>query len=103
MGYAAVGDIGDVQQPVNAAEVDKRAVLRQIFDGAGYYRTLAQRFERDGLAGVYFLLNGEFAGNHYVAALPVQFDNLDGNVVTDDMFDIAQRANVHMPARDEGL
>src|SRR5665213_2413314 len=103
MGYAAVGDIGDVQQPVNAAEVDKRAILRQIFDGAGNYRALVQCFERDGLAGVHFLLNGEFAGYHYVAALPVQFDNLDGDIVTDELFDIAQRAHVHLRARHEGL
>ena len=32
---AAVGNIGDVQQAVNAAQIDERAVFGQILDGAG--------------------------------------------------------------------
>jgi hypothetical protein len=32
MGDAAVGNIGDVEQAVDAAEIDKRAVFGQVFD-----------------------------------------------------------------------
>ena len=46
MGQASPGHVGDVQQAIEPAQINKRAVLSQVLDHAGEHRTFFQVLER---------------------------------------------------------
>ena len=84
MADAAVRHVGDVQQAVDAAQIDERAVFGQVLDHAGDDRALCEMLQGDGLAELFLLLgHGRFARNHHVAAAAVELDDLDRNVLPD--------------------
>ena len=43
-----------------------------------------------------------FAGNDYIAAFAVQFDQLHRNILSDELFHIPNRPHIHLGARHEG-
>ena len=47
---AAVRHVAHVQQPVDAAQIDERAVIGEVFDDAGDHRAFKQMLERGHLA-----------------------------------------------------
>ena len=92
----AIRNVGDVKQPVDSAEIDKSAVLRQILDGAGEDSAFVQGFESDVLAGFDLFEHGQFARNHDIAALAVQLHDLDRNVLAGELFEVAHGAHIHL-------
>src|SRR5207248_9995657 len=69
------GNIGNVQQTINAAEVDERAVFSKIFDYAGEHRALFQMLQRLGFLLVLFLLQNLLTRDDDVTALLVYLNN----------------------------
>ena len=65
------GHIGNVQQAINAAEVDERAVFSKIFDYSREHRALFQMLQRFGFLLVLFLFQNLLARDDDVAALLV--------------------------------
>src|ERR1051326_8030044 len=65
---AAVRHVGDVQEPVDAAQIDERSIVRQIFDHTGYHCIFREMFQSGALADIDFLFNGGTPGYTPVAA-----------------------------------
>src|ERR1035438_10344276 len=96
------GHVGDVQQAVQAAEIDERAVLGHVLDHAAHHRTLHQVGERDVLAGVDFVFQQNFAGHHNVAATTIELDDADFDVLAFESIQIPHRLHVHLGTGEEG-
>ena len=99
---AAPGDVGDVQQPVDAAQIDKRAVVGDVLDHAvddlALFEVLHQFL---ALLGSRLFEHGA-AGHHDVAAAAIHFQNLERLIDVHQRGDVADRADVHLAARQEG-
>ena len=98
----APGDIGDVQQAVDAAEVDEGAVVGDVLDHAvddlTFFEVLHQFL---ALLGSRLLQHGA-AGHHDVAAAAIHFQNLERLVDVHQRGDVADRPDVDLAARQEG-
>ena len=95
--------VGDVEQAVDAAEVDKRAVVGEVLDGAGEDRALFQVFEGLRAALGLLFLENLLARDDDVAALLVQLDDADLNRLADVRVQIAHRAQLQLRAGQERL
>ena len=99
---APPGDIGDVQQAVDTAEIDESAVIGDVLDDA--IEDLAFRQVGDQLRpgfGAGFFQNGA-ARNNDVVAGTVHFQNLEGLGLAHQRRDITHRPDIHLAARQEG-
>src|SRR5262249_22126439 len=98
---AAPGDVGDVQQAVDAAEVDERAVVRDILDDAvddlTFLEVLHQLLALLGAA----LLQHRAARHHDVAAPAIHFENLERLRHVHQRAHVADRPDVDLAARQE--
>src|SRR5690606_27502384 len=74
---AAPAHIGDMEQAVDAAEIDERAVLGDVLDRTGDDHALLEVLEGLGLEPVALLLEEHAAREHDVAALLVELDDLE--------------------------
>ncbi len=83
MRHAAIGDVGNVQQAIDTAEIDKGAVVGEVLYDAGDDRAFFQMLERVTLAQVDFFFNGQLARDDDVAAAAVELDDLDWDVLAD--------------------
>jgi hypothetical protein len=98
-----VGHVGDVQQAIDAAKVDERTVVGDVLDD-----TLADvAFGHVGhdfrtLFGAALFKDGAARDND-VAARAVQLENGEGLNFAHERADIADRADVHLGARKEGV
>ena len=99
---AAPGDVGDVQQAVDAAEVDERAVVGDVLDHAvddlTFFEVLHQFL---ALLGARLFQHGA-ARHHDVAAAAIHFQNLERLIDVHQRRDVADRADVDLTARQEG-
>src|SRR5271166_529819 len=86
MGQASPGHIGDVQQAVNAAEINERAVVGQVLHRAGNNAVFLQMLAR----------------RHDVAALLVQLDDANLNVVALHPVQVADRAQIDLRTGEKG-
>src|SRR5258708_22934444 len=101
MRQPAPGHVGYVEQTVNAAQVNKSSVVGEVLHRPGHDGVFLQRFECLGaLAGVFFFQN-RFARNHNVAALLVQLDHADFNLLALQHVEVADRMYVHLGTRHE--
>ena len=99
MRKASPGHVGDVQQSVDAAQVDKRAVVGQVLDRAGQDGVFVQLLQRLGaLLGLLFFQQ-LLARDHDVAALLVQLDDANIDLVTLQAIEIAHRAQIDLRTR----
>ena len=60
MAHAAPRHVGDVQQAVDAAEIDERAVVGDVLDGALEHLAFGERMQRVLLLLGVFLLEEDF-------------------------------------------
>ena len=74
---AAPAHVGDVQQAVDAAEVDEGAVLGEVLDLAGHDLALGELLQGLALLLLALLLEQDAARQHDVAALLVELDDLE--------------------------
>ena len=75
--HAPPGEVGDVQQAVDAAQVHERAVVGDVLDDALDHRALGQGLEQ--LLALLALrgLEHRAARHHHVVALAVELDDLE--------------------------
>src|SRR4029077_7098948 len=100
---AAPGHVGDVEQSIHAAEVDERAEVGEILHGAG-----------DGVADLHaleellaflapFLLDELAPAEDDVAAIVVNFDDLEIVGVADELLEVAWRDDVDLRGGEESF
>ena len=86
--------VGDVQQAVDAAQVDERAVVGEVLDHALDDRAFLQLVEQFGALGAVFLLDDRAARHHDVVALLVELDDLEFERLALEVARVAHRAHV---------
>src|SRR5208337_328551 len=96
------GDVGDVQEAVDAAEVDERAVVGEVLDRAVDDLALGQvGDDLVALLGPALLEHGA-AGDNDVAAAAVHFQDLERLRHVHQRRDVAHRPDVDLAARQKG-
>ena len=101
MADAAPRHVGDVQKPVDAAQVDERAVIGDVLDGALEHLALGERVQRVLLLLRVLLLEEDLAGQHDVAALLVDLDDAHPQFLAAQRIEIAHGAHVDLRAGQE--
>src|SRR4051812_18673140 len=95
-------DIGDVQQAVDAAEVDERTVIGDVLDYAVDHLTLFEVLHQFlALLGA-GLFENRTARHHDVAAAAIHLQNLERLRIVHQRCDVADRADVDLRTRQEG-
>src|SRR5690606_24234019 len=98
----APGDVGDVQQAVDAAEVYERTVVGDVLDHAVDHLALFELLDDLGtLLGAALLEDGP-ARDDDVAATLVHLQDLEGLRDVHQRADVADRTDVDLRARQEG-
>ncbi len=99
---AAPCDVGDVQQAVDAAEINERTVIGDVLDDAFDHLALFELLDDfRTLFGARFFENGT-ARNDDIAAALVHFQNLEGLRHVHQGRDVADGADIDLGARQEG-
>src|SRR4029078_1062048 len=98
----APGDIGDVQEAVDAAEINERTVIGDVLDHAVDHLTLFEVLHQIlALLGA-GLFENRAARHHDVAAATVHLEDLERLRVVHQGCYVADRADVDLRARQEG-
>src|SRR5207237_1277024 len=96
------GDIGDVQQAIDAAEINERAVIGDVLDHAVDHLTLFEVLHQFlALLGA-GLFENRAARHHDVAAVAVHLEDLERLRIVHQRRDVADRADIDLRARQEG-
>src|SRR5579859_6108501 len=99
----APGHVSDMQQAVNAAQINESAVVGEVLDRSGHDGALGQVLQRFAALGSDFFIQDGLARNHDVAALLVQLDDADVNLVALQRLQIPHRVHVHLRTGHEGF
>ena len=99
--HAAPRHVGDVQQAVDPAEIDERAVVGDVLDDAGEDLALGQRVERVLLLLRVLLLEEDLAREHDVAPLLVDLDDAHAQLLAAQGIEVANGADVDLRAGQE--
>src|SRR5213078_2647730 len=99
----APAHVGDVEQTVDAAEVDERAVLGEVLDDALDDLAFLKALERRLLERGALLLEQHAARQHDVAALLVELDDLELEALAEERVEVAHRAQIDLRAGEERL
>src|SRR6267154_2158395 len=98
----APGDIGDVQEAVDAAEINERTVIGDVLDHAVDHLTLFEVLHQFlALLGA-GLFENRAARHHDVAAAAVHLEDLERLRIVHQRRDVADRTDVDLRARQEG-
>ena len=92
----APGDVGDVHEPVDAAQVHKRAVVRDVLDHAAHDLPFDERGECRLFFQVLLLLQNRPAGEDDVAAAGVHLDDLQVQGLADELAEVRDRLDVDL-------
>ena len=101
MADAAPRHVGDVQQAVDAAEVDERAVVGDVLDHAAQHLAFGQRLERLLLLLGVLFFEQDLAREHDVAALLVDLDDAHPELLPLQRVEVAHRPHVDLAAGQE--
>jgi hypothetical protein len=101
MSDAAPRHVGDVEQAVDAAEIDERAVVGDVLDDALEHLALGERLERVLLLLGVLLLEERLAREDDVAALLVDLDDAHAQFLAAQRVEIAHRTHVDLRAGQE--
>ena len=99
---ATPGEVRDVEETVDATEVDEGAVVGDVLDDALDDGAFLERFEELGAFFAHVGFNDGTAGNHDVVALAVELDNLEFEGLAFVRRRVLDRTGVHEGAREEG-
>src|SRR6266852_553214 len=99
---APPGDVGDVQEPVDAAEIDEGAVIGDVLDDAGEDLAFLERGDQLGALLRPALLEHGAARHHDVAARAIHLEDLEGLRRVEQRRDVAHRPYIDLAARQEG-
>ena len=98
---AAPGDVGDVQQPIDAAEIDEGAVVGDVLHHAVEDHAFLQALDQlAALLGAGLLQHGA-AGDDDVAARAVHLEDLERLRAAHQRADVAHRADIDLAAGQE--
>ena len=98
---APPGDVGDVQQAVDAAQIHEGAVIGDVLDHAFDHLAFGEGGDQLGtLLGALFFQHGA-ARHHDVAAAAIHFQDLERLRLVHQRADIAHRAHVDLAAGKE--
>src|SRR5262249_37230837 len=93
--------VRDVQQAVDAAEVDERTVVGEVLDRAAHDRAFLQVLHERAALGGELLLDDRTTRNNDVVALLVELDDLELEWLVFEIGRVAHRAHVDERARQE--
>ncbi len=99
---AAPRDIGDVQQAVDAAEVNERTVIGDVLDHAVDDLTLFEVLHQFLTLFGAGLFENRATRHHDVAAAAIHLEDLERLRVVHQRSDVADRTDVHLRTRQEG-
>jgi hypothetical protein len=99
---AAPGQVGDVQQTIDAAQVDECAVVGDVLDDTLDGGAFLQVFHQLFAIGVSGGFQDGTAGQHDVVALAVELDNLEFEGLAFVRGGVLDRTHVDQRARQEG-
>ena len=91
--------VGDVQQTVDAAEVDERTVVGKVLDQALDLGAFGQALEQRIAFGAGLGLDHRAAADHHVVALAVDLDDFEFKRLAFEVARVAHRTHVHQRAR----
>src|SRR6266702_523351 len=100
---AAPAHVGDVEQAVDAAQVDEGAVVGEVLHHALQDGALLQVLERLLLQLLALLLEEHAAREDDVAALLVELDDLELELLADELVEVPHRADVDLRPGQERL
>ncbi len=101
MRHAPPGDVGDVQETIDAAEIDEGAVVGDVLDRAFEHLAFGERGDQFGpLLGALLFEHGA-AGDDDVAAAAIHFQDLEGLRHVHQRADIAHGTDVDLAAGKE--
>src|SRR5690606_15267849 len=101
MAHALPGHVGDMQQAVDAAEVDERAVVGEVLDHALQHGALDQLLHQLLALFRVLALDHRTAGDDHVVALAVELDQLELEFLAFQVHRVAHGAHVHQRAGQE--
>ena len=99
--HAAPRHVGDVEQAVDAAQVDERAVVGEVLDRAAQHLAFGERVERGLLLLGVLFLEQHFAREHDVAALLVDLDDAHAQFLAAQRVEVAHGTHVDLRAGQE--
>ena len=100
--HTAPGHVGDVQQAVDAAQVDERTVFGDVLDHAVDDRAFVQRGQQLGAFFAHRGFDHSAARQHDVVALAVELDDLELHGLALVRAHVLDRARVEQAAGQEG-
>jgi len=92
---ALPGHVGDMQQTVDAAQIDESTVIREILHRAAHHRAFLQVIHQRAALGRELLLDHRTARDHDVVALLIEFDHLELERLAFEITGVAHRAHIH--------
>ena len=92
-------DIGDVQESIDAAQINKGAIIRDVLDHAFQDLSFLEVGDQFGSGLGARLFQDGAPGNHDVAPRPVHLENLEGLGRTHEGRDVTHRADVEPGCR----
>src|SRR5437016_13695292 len=98
---AAPRHVGHVEEPVDAAEIDERAVVRDVLDRALEDDAFRQHLEGLGLERGALALEDRPPGHHHVPARAVELEDGEAAVLADVAVEVARRAEIGVRAGEE--
>ncbi len=98
---AAPAHVGDVQQAVEAEQVDKRAEVGQVLDHAGAHLAVLDLLDELLAVEGALLLEQLAAAHHHVATLGVDLDQLELERLADVVLDVRHVLDVDLARRQE--
>jgi hypothetical protein len=99
---APPGDVGDVQQAIDAAKVHERTVIGDVLDHAFQHLAFFEALDQIGALLGAGLFEYRAARNNDVAAALIHFQNLERLRAFHQRANIAHRADIHLAAWQEG-
>ena len=101
MAHPAIGEVGDVQQPVQTAQVHEDAVIGDVFDHPFHDLVLFQGGQEGGFGFVSLLLQQGSPGKDDVAPFAVEFQDLEVVALANEMVGMAHGRQVNLGAGQE--
>src|SRR2546421_1512777 len=103
MRHAPVAHVGDVQQPVHAAQIDERAEIGDVLHDALPHLADLQLLHEDVALGLALRLEQHAPAHHDVAAALVALDDLELEALPQQLVDVGHAPQRDLAAGEEGI